>query len=60
MNKIFYTYECISCRKTSRVNKDDPIPYCCGNLMQRVDHQTPPSKNENDDKTQNYSKSDAD
>jgi len=51
MSNIIYTYECVFCKKTSRVQKDDPIPYCCGNLMQRIDHQNPPEaqNDKNDD-----------
>ncbi len=50
MSKIFYTYECLSCKKTSRVEKDDPIPYCCGNIMQRIDNQAPPKSDPNEAK----------
>jgi len=50
MSKIFYTYECISCKKTSRVEQDEPIPYCCGNIMQRIDHQSPPKVQQIDEK----------
>ena len=32
----FETYFCDSCKRSSRVLKDDPIPRCCGKLMTRV------------------------
>ncbi|HRX15614.1 MAG TPA: hypothetical protein P5123_04825 [Spirochaetota bacterium] len=37
MEQKVYIYICDHCKKMSRVNKDDPIPHCCGQLMRRYD-----------------------
>ncbi len=33
------TYICDICKKTSRIGKEDPIPFCCGKLMTRFSEQ---------------------
>lgn len=55
MSKEMYTYECMSCRKTSRVEKDGPIPCCCGNLMQRIDSAKKPKEEKNKPENGNHS-----
>ncbi len=36
MPKLF-AYSCSECKKTSHINDGDPIPFCCGKMMQRID-----------------------
>ncbi|MBN1499464.1 MAG: hypothetical protein JW982_04890 [Spirochaetes bacterium] len=45
----FLTYRCDVCEKTSRINDGDPIPFCCGKIMQRLelDQCTDPKDAEN-------------
>lgn len=33
----YYTYKCNECSKMSRIVDGDPIPFCCGKQMEKVD-----------------------
>jgi hypothetical protein len=39
-----FTYICQTCKKTSRIVDGDPIPSCCGQLMQRYGDDSPPQQ----------------